>query len=313
MMPKHVIITHIDGDGVCAAALCIQGLQQRNIPLKNIKTIFTQPYKLYDLLELLISEQDVSELHVYILDLSSKKNILPLVQQFKTAVYIDHHPLSLQLKDSGLEGLIDQYRSCSQLVVDYFDMDHTLLVTLGTACDKLLLIHRSDPMWKETELLRTALMFNIDNPGFRYNLIDKLVDGKLPSEIKEVEDYSFKNNQRIAHFMKLANKNILIDNDKCIIIHTGTENAKGYGGIVATKLAINKVKPVFILSKDNRENIIVITSRNHRNNTIDLSKVMNEFGGGGHAMAAGGIMVGDYTYKDVAVRIVNVLKNQGGV
>lgn len=313
MRPEHIIITHIDGDGICAAALCMQGLQQRNISPHNIKTIFTQPYKLYDLLETLTSEQDVSELHVYILDLSSKKNILSLVQQFKTAVYIDHHPLSLQLKDSGLEGLIDQYRSCSQLVVDYFDMDYTPLVTLGTACDKLLLIHRSDPMWNEIELLRTALMFNNNNPGFRYNLIDKLIDGKLPSKIKEVEDYSIKNKQRIAHFINLANKNILIDNDKCIIAHTGAENSKGYGGIVATRLAINKVKPVFILSKDNRENIIIITSRNHRNNTIDLSKVMNEFGGGGHAMAAGGVMMGDCTYKDVAARIVNVLKRQDGV
>ena len=92
----------------------------------------------------------------------------------------------------------------------------------------------------------------------------------------------------------------------------GTENAKGYGGIVATKLAINKVKPVFILFKDDRDDVIVITSRSHRNNPIDLSIVMNKFSGGGHAMAAGGVMVGDYTYDEVATNILNVLR-QGGV
>ena len=310
MKQKHIIITHIDGDGICAAALCIQGLQQRNISQKNIKTIFTQPYKLHDLLEILISEHNVSKIHVYILDLASKNNILPLLQQFKTTVYIDHHPFSSQLKGS-VKGIIDQYRSCSQLVVDYFKLDYTPLVTLGSACDKILLIHKSDPMWNETELLRTALMFNIDDHSFRHKLVNQLVTGKLPSQIKEVEDYSFENNQRIKHFIELANKNIIVDNDVCTISHMGTENAKGYGGIVATKLAINKVKPVFILFKDDRDDVIVITSRSHRNNPIDLSIVMNKFSGGGHAMAAGGVMVGDYTYDEVATNILNVLR-QGG-
>lgn len=312
MKQKHVIITHIDGDGICAAALCIQGLQQRNIHQKNIKTIFTQPYRLHDLLRVLISEHDVSKLHIYILDLASKKDILPLLQQFKTAVYIDHHPLSFQLRDN-VEGLVDQYRSCSQLVVDYFKMAYSPLVTLGSACDKLLLIHKSDPMWKETELLRTALMFNIDDHSFRHILVNQLITGKLPSQIKEVKDYSNENHQRINHFIELANKNIIIDNDTCVIAHMGPENAKGYGGIVATKLAINKVKPVFILFKDDREDLIVITSRSHRNNNIDLSLVMDKFCGGGHAMAAGGVMVGDYTYEEVAARILDVLENQGGV
>jgi len=312
MKQKHVIVTHIDGDGICAAALCIQGLQQRNILQKNIKTIFTQPYKLHDLLEILISEHDVSKLHIYILDLASKKNIFSLLQQFETAVYIDHHPLSLQFQ-GNVEGIIDQYRSCSQLVIDYFDMAYSPLVTLGSACDKLLLIHKSDPMWKETELLRTALMFNIDDHSFRHILVNQLVTGKLPSQIKEVKNYSFENDQRINHFIELATNNIIIDNDVCIIAHMGPENAKGYGGIVATKLAINKVKPVFILFKDDRDDLIVITSRSHRNNTINLSTVMDEFSGGGHAMAAGGVMVGNYSYEEVATEILNVLENKGGV
>ena len=309
MKQKHIIITHIDGDGICAAALCIQGLQQRNISQKNIKTIFTQPYKLHDLLEILISEHNVSKIHVYILDLSSKNNILSLLQQFKTAVYIDHHPLSSQLQDS-VDGIIDQYRSCSQLVIDYFDIDYSPLVTLGSACDKLLLIHKSDPMWNETELLRTSLMFNIDDHSFRHKLVNQLVTGKLPSQIKEVEDYSVENDRRINHFIKLAKKNIIVDNDMCIITHMGPENAKGYGGIVATRLAINKVKPVFILFHDDRDDLIVITSRSHRNNTIDLSLIMNKFSGGGHAMAAGGVMVGNYTYDEVATNILNVLQTQ---
>lgn len=308
-MDQHTIISHIDGDGVCAAALCIQGLQQQKIPRKNIYLRFTQPYKLYDLLKTIISERDVSKLHVYILDLSSKQDISTLLQRFKTSVYIDHHPLSFKLKDS-VDGLIDQYRSCSQLVIDYFNMDYSQLVTLGAACDKMVLIHKSDPMWHETELLRTALVFNFTDHRFRHKLVNQLVAGKLPSEIKEVGDYSFKNNQRIAHFIDLVNKNTLIDTDLCIIANTGHENARGYSGIIATKLAIKSIKPVFILHKDDRDDVIVITARCHRNNPINLSDVMNNFNGGGHRMAAGGVMIGDYTYEDVAAKIIDILEHR---
>lgn len=312
-MDQYTIITHLDGDGICAGALCIQGLQQRSIPSKDIFIKFTQPYRLNHLLDSVINEQDVSNIHVYVLDLASRPGVLPLLRQFKSATYIDHHIASLELENHGIDGLIDQYRSCSQLVVDYFGMSHSRLVTLGSACDKMLILRKADPMWREAELLRTALIFNATYSRFRYNLVYKLANGKMPSDIEEVKDYSSMNNQRIAFFSELISNNILIDNDQCIITHTGTENARGYAGIIATKLAVSNVKPVFVLFRDDRDGVVVITSRCHRDNTLDLSRIMNKFSGGGHRMAAGGVMVGDYTYDGVAVKILEAVNNQAGV
>ena len=76
------IITHVDGDGLCAAALTIQGLQKQNVSKNNIKTIFTQPYMLFDLVSDLSNKETAPDDIIYILDLAGKKQIIPILQKF---------------------------------------------------------------------------------------------------------------------------------------------------------------------------------------------------------------------------------------
>lgn len=291
---KYIIITHGGGDGICAAAIAVNQLDD------PIDIYFSQTYTLNGLIQKLIRTEDTDKLRIYIIDLHMDDNLITLLKRFKKVVYIDHNPNSV--KNSGIfPGKIDQYKSSSQLAAEYFSALKSPLATLGTICDKLLSLPASDPMLKESILLQKSVACSIDDEEFRTHLVEQLASGLLPSQIPGVLKRGRCTDDNINHLLKLANENILeVKDHKCAITYIN-KNIRGFGRQVARRLIETRNYPVFLIYPDVPRNKIIIIARNNYNlknkedngGYIDLAKFMGVyFSGGGHPNAAGGVIEG---------------------
>lgn len=311
---KHIIYTHVDCDGLCAAAITINGLMDYKVDKEDIEVIFTQSYHLPALLSSIENKEDPF-LKLYLLDLACSEDTYRILSRFSNVVVIDHHRSSLNLLSKVIrrfECIVDIHRSTSSLTQNYFGLKGSRyfirdgLSLLGSVCDKTLIVSNSNKILTEANLLRKALLYALSHPDYRYYFLEYLIDGTLPSHIPGIDDISDKVESKINTFLDTAETNKMRYN-KFIISHLSDMHGAGYAGIVASKMATAYKLPVFIMFKDDREDVIVITARCHKDNKLNLNYVISFFEGGGHRMAAGGIVRGTTDYYNVAKQIKDVV------
>lgn len=284
--PKHIIIAHGGGDGVCAAAIASAKLQC------PIDLYFSQSYTIKGLIKKLLRTEQHDKTRIYILDILINASVVELLKPFNKVVYIDHHHNSI--KHKGIfPGNIDQYKSSSQLASEYFSALKNPLATLGTVCERMLIVSPTDPMLKESQMLQKAMICKYDDDDFRRYIVQQMSSGLMPSQIPKITDRNNLADNIMNRLIKQANNNIIKTKSCAIaVIH---ENGKGFGRQIANQLISKRDHPIFLLYPDVERNKIVILARNNSNqkNNIDLAKFMSMyFNGGGHANAAGGAING---------------------
>lgn len=284
--PKHIIITHGGGDGVCAAAIATTKLQY------PIDLHFSQSYTIKGLIKKLLRTEQHDKTRIYILDIHINASVVELLKPFNKVVYIDHHHNSIKHKGT-FPGNIDQYKSTSQLASEYFSALKTPLATLGTICERMLTVSPTDPMLNESQILQKSMICKYDDDDFRRYIVQQMSNGLMPSQIPQISDRNKFTDNTMNRLLKQANNNII--RTKSCAIAVINENGKGFGRQIANKLIHERDHPVFLLYPDTERNKIVILARNSlsQKNKIDLSKFMSMyFDGGGHANAAGGVIDG---------------------
>jgi len=284
--PKHIVIAHGGGDGVCAASIATAKLQY------PIDIHFSQSYTIKGLIKKLLRTEQHDKTRIYILDIHINASVVELLKPFNKVVYIDHHHNSI--KHKGIfPGNIDQYKSTSQLASEYFSALKTPLATLGTICERMLTVSPTDPMLNESVILQKAMIYQYDDDDFRRYIVQQMSSGLMPSQIPQISDRNKFTDNTMNRLLKQANNNIIQTKNCAIaVIH---ENVKGFGRQIANKLIHERDRPVFLLYPDIERNKIVILARNSngQENKADLSKFMSMyFDGGGHANAAGGAIDG---------------------
>lgn len=280
---SNLIISHGDGDGICACAICYRALK------KDAIILFAQPFNI----ELVFKKlSDNNELHsfdnFYIVDVGYNNNIKKYLDELKNnkkkITYIDHHPQSLVIKKI-YKGIINTDYSSSTLTAHYFHI-LTPLEKIGSACDKTILLSKIDPLYKEAEILRKALIYDVNDDIFRLKVVKELADGKLPSEIDEVLEREGKSDDKNNTLYNLAINNIKYEDEKIIIIDLKPIELFGMAGNIASRIAIENMKAVFLIYGNNRT---IITARCHRGMDINIGLIMQKYyNGGGHKYAGSG-------------------------
>lgn len=283
---KHIIIAHGGGDGVCAASIAASKLEY------PIDIHFSQSYTINGLIKKLIRTEQWDKVRIYILDIHINQSCIDLLNKFNKVVYIDHHRNSIKY-NKCFPGNINQYKSSSQLASEYFSVLKTPLTTLGTICERMLIVSPKDTMLKESVFLQKSLISQSNDDDFRRYMVQQMSTGLMPSEIPGAKKRVEFSEDKTTRLIKQANSNII--ETKTCAITTINENLKGYGRQVANSISVDRDIPVFLLYPDIPRNKIVIIARKKSNqkNDIDLSNFMSiYFNGGGHTSAAGGAIDG---------------------
>jgi c-di-AMP phosphodiesterase-like protein len=164
--------------------------------------------------------------------------------------------------------------------------------------------HKDDPIRINAEVLRKSLTYDINDDVFRAHLVDQLNKDQKPIDIPEAVKRSEIADKAFKECVKSAGKNILFNTD--ILISYLDEDARGVVSATATSLAIKFKKPVFLIYPV--DNHMVITARSHRDNDINLGKLMERFSGGGHRVAASGAVRDEKDIGKIADRIRKEVK-----
>lgn len=282
---NNLIISHGDGDGVCACAICYQALN------KNALILFAQPFNIINMFKEMFETGEILSFdNIYIIDIAyngdMEKYLEYLNEYNKRIIYIDHHPQSLIIKER-YEGIIDTKYSSSKLTAHYFNI-LTPLERIGSACDKTLMLAKLDHLYEEAEILRKALVYEPDDDVFRLKVAKELADGKMPSEIEEVIKRGNKCEEERNMLYELALKKIVYEDEKIIIVNMKSKDLIGRAGSIASKMAIENRKAVFLIYGNSKT---IITGRSHRDIDINIGKIMHKyFNGGGHKHAGSGNM-----------------------
>lgn len=292
---KNLIISHGDGDGVCACAICYKALD------KNAVILFAQPFNIVHKFDELFRTGELSSFdNIYIIDIAYNKDGEAYLEYLKgcnkRVIYIDHHFQSLSIKGK-YEGIIDTRYSSSKLTAHYFNM-LTPLETIGSACDKILMLAKIDALYEEAETLRKALVYEPDDDIFRLKVVKLLADGKMPSEIDEVVERGNKCEEERNMLYDLALKRVAYEDEKIIIVNMKPMDLSGRAGSIASKMAIENKKAVFLIYGNSKT---IITGRSHRDVDINIGKIMHKYyNGGGHRYAGSG----NIGYDDNVARLI---------
>lgn len=283
---KKVIISHGDGDGICACAIAFQALD------KNAEVYFIQPYNLHSLLWKLIESGEIDNVdEIFIIDLAYSEKTGKCIDEILhrtsgkcSITYIDHHKTSLEIKDKhpSVGGMININFSSSELCSYYFNK-LGFLAKIGSASDKITMLSKLDTLYEEVEMLRKAIAVGGSDDDFKKGIMKKLSEGKMPSEIEEIEERANNCDEKRNMLLKDIWNNIVYEDKNIIIFNMIGINIKGHAGSIASSIAIEKKKMVFIIYGSRRT---IITCRSHYSIPINVGDFLYKYlSGGGHENA----------------------------
>jgi len=293
---KTLIISHVDGDGICSAAIVL-----KKYPSSEV--VFARPNTLAEKLEKVLEKPPQ---RVFILDLSpSDPRVRELIRELakKTKVMaIDHHPNPM----ADRWFIWSRSKSTAQLTSEVILYD-PYLSNLGAYCDGYLF--NNEYRIDAKLLYYTLKLFNDD---FREYVARKLSEGLKVSQIPGLIEKARLGEEKI--------KRTLISAKRCEIVTTHLlsvlflNEARGFGSIIAQKLA-NKRRKIVVLMHKNDEKI-GFSIRKHKSIPIDLGEMARrictqiEGEGGGHPGAAGGGIPSNRK-KEFIELITKYLKSRG--
>ena len=289
MEKKRLIISHGDGDGICACAIAYKALDE------NAVVVFSQPFDLHFMLGNLLYSGKIHEFHeMYIIDLACSEKTKKFLEEIETKTkcsicFIDHHKISLSIK-GRYRGIINTEFSASTLTAHYFNM-LTHLSKIGSASDKITMLSKLDDFYEEVELLRKAIAINGNDDKFRFEIMKELASGKRPSEIKQLVEKAITCEEERGRYMKDVLSKIVYKDDYIMIINANGMDIRGHAGSIASSIAIKENKMVFLIYGMKKT---VITGRSHHKIKVDVGEFMRKyFKGGGHKNAGSALIQGD--------------------
>jgi len=295
-----VAVVHGDIDGLVSAAILYSYTRNRN---KRIRIYTSQPYSLP---QALLKIQNLKGLEtLYIIDLGLDTHtwdrIRYLVKVFLRStkvVWIDHHMTTLKLAPElvrqGISLILSVDRCASTITYYIFGNDtedpafFAKLARIGEISDKVVGEDLDEELSKITKMLVLALSENPSDDVFKMDLVKLwVIDRKFINE--EVEVRASIASRRLKELRKIALNNVVYQSENSIVIDFRGVSAIGYIGLLASQLADEFKRNVFIVFTSQNE--LIVTSRAPSDARVDLSnKLMGlamkyRGGGGGHPKA----------------------------
>lgn len=290
-----IILTHGDGDGICAAAIT-----KMVSYYKSASVFITHPMGLaQDLLG--IDEETI------ILDVALDKaafdevsNLLDIIAKKSRVLYIDHHELPGPLP-SSVEVVNTQGISATELTYRYFykylPEYASHFACIGAICDYLddtpfmeKLMHQ----YERRSLFLDAGFLAQGLSGFRRNydgmrmLIDRFSQGQYPCEVKKLVQSAIKTSIADKDARKRVLEGYNVKRNIAWIRNPKASQSKSAHWIVADS---NKVVGLAISDRKSNNHVLDIAARGR--NLIDITEIIPplakkyEGSGGGHPNAVG--------------------------
>ncbi len=290
------IFAHGDGDGVCSAALL-------KILHPDAEVWFTKPASIH---------QYLSEVEgdVYILDIAINerfkeeifRKLGELSKEGKKVVYIDHHPLPLQIFKSDVpvtDFVHEVGASTSELVYRYYESSFSpeldriaLWGAISDYCEETEFVREHASKYdRRTIYLEAGLLSQaLGEADFDYKrkVVEQLSRGISPVEIEGMFDWALKANQRDKELWEYVKRNVVREGDLAIVydipVSSGGKAAFNALGITGASVGI------CVLRKGEEMDISVRRRAGVKLNLdLLLRKIAPRFGGsgGGHEGAAG--------------------------
>lgn len=284
-LPKPIIFTHGDVDGLCAAALLIREFMAREI---EVEVVITQPFSLHN--DILKYDESYN---VIILDLAMTNKTKEVI--FPGTIIIDHHPATADfydmLKSLGMFVVYDLKKSASQLVYNIVKRDKTsrYISKLGAAGDWII---HNDELGRQSTLLASAMSWIPDDDMMRYYILGNLVIGNNVWQMEEVEKRS---KMAFKKLDEIQEEFVVLYDDKVFTVYY-YERGFGFASILANKIHRKTNKVAFVMCPlDDKCTDILVTARASNSVNIDLRKIFRKLYdlggyGSGHAKAASGIL-----------------------
>jgi len=292
-MSENLIISHGDGDGLCACAITYRALGG------DADVYFAQPFDLHKLLKKLMDDGTIYRYHeIYIVDIAYTKKTKAILKKLVNKAkprnyiyYIDHHKSSIPIEDDipQCRSVINTNFSASELCAFYFSQ-LTLLARIGSASDKITMLSKIDALYAEVETLRKALAVVGIDDEFRMRVMKRLSQGKMPTEIGEVVDKAKICDSEREGYMDIAWNSIVYEDDNVVIINANGHDMQGHAGSIASEISIHKKKMAFLIYGKDKT---IVTGRSHNRIEVDVGEFMRKYlSGGGHKNAGSSTFYG---------------------
>ncbi|MEM2907948.1 MAG: DHHA1 domain-containing protein [Candidatus Hadarchaeales archaeon] len=296
------IITHVDVDGICSAAIA-------KIAYPEADVEFEEPMTLGKRLRALPPDWGtviILDLGIDVVQKEEIKNIFRELSKSRKIIYIDHHPLPPGINRRTLRCHAFVHAtdvSTSELALKYFKPPDSLeyIALLGAIGDyqqhtptmrRLMARHYWRTAYLETFLLEGALEVSRGDTYFRRGLVKGLSQGLWPSDIRELlsraylglsqemmlKSYVKRNARKIA-------RNIAVVND---VPFMATGKAASY----LVQVTDAEIGIATFLDG----NFVRLSARRAKDSDVNLRKLIggaaSKVGGlgGGHPAAAGGVV-----------------------
>ena len=218
---------------------------------------------------------DIKNKDVYIFDYSyQESDIKKIKENARSLTMIDHHISSKEIISLADKSIFDNSHSASVLVWKYFFPEKEVPLLLRYVED--------NDLWKFGLPHSKELNLSIDKKEFDFKIWDEMLsdfedDFKRDKYEREGAVLLEKKNREVREIIKDAKKINFEGHDTLIV------NSERYTSEVGNALAI-KLPPMGIIWSVKNDKIAV-SLRGDGN--IDLSKIAEKYGGGGHKSAAG--------------------------
>jgi len=287
-------VVHGDIDGLVSAAILYSYSRNRN---ERVKIYTSQPYLLP---QALLRIQNLKRLRrLYIMDLgldqqtwARMRHLMRLIAESVKTVWLDHHVTTVRLADelvdAGVSLVLSIDRCASTIAYHMFgrgseDPSFFLkLARVGEVSDKVAPSGVEPEVVEAANKLVLALSENPSDEAFKMDLIRLWVlERRLINE--EVEIRASIAARRLERLKKLALESVVYQSDSALIVDFRGVNATGYIGLLASQLAEEFKRTVFIVF--NAQSELVVTSRAPQGVDVDLSTrllgLASKYGGGG--------------------------------
>jgi len=293
-------VVHGDLDGLISAAILYSYMRNRN---KKVRIYTSQPYLLPQALLKLQNLRDLEALYIVDLGLDVRtwnraKYLIRMFSKSAKVVWIDHHAstlkLALELVDSEVTLIFSIDRCASTITYCMFGSDtenpvfFAKLAKIGEISDKVVTERSDEELEEIAEKLVLALSENPCDDMFKMDLIKLwVIDHEFIDE--EVEMRASIASRRLRELRRVALNNMIYQSDNAIVIDFRKVNAIGYIGLLASKLADEFKRNVFVVFTSQSE--LVVTSRAPSSARVDLSNKLMDLAkkykgsGGGHPKA----------------------------
>lgn len=286
-LPRPVLVTHGDVDGLCAVALPMRKLEMKKL---DYDITISQPFSLSsDLVKF------DPKSNFIIMDLAIERRVVDLLMP--GTIVIDHHPSTLELKDVlERRGVLVKARldkSASQLVFEELGGGkyNRYLSRLGAAGDWIL---NNPALGKQAGILASGMSLIPDDDWMRYYILGQMLNGVYVDSMSEAQRRSELAFQKLDSLRESGNYIRLFESDKfCVRFY---EEGLGFASALANRLVKETKKTSFAVCHLNTDSDdLLITGRTLKKRGIDLRKIVSTFKkwggyGGGHKKAASGVI-----------------------